>query len=157
MGKLIVLVGMPHSGRDVYCKNLSKDWTIISREVSRGYLYGYTTFTSTEREMEITRDMNFRLKKAYLSQLDICYNSTNCIQWMIDRIIAECPVQYEISVKFFDCSIWRSIFGNILQWFKNSKWIPIDVLRQLKRGYDTINKEKYKHYSEKLAISQQKW
>lgn len=155
--KLLLLSGMPFSKRDKYAQSLSKEWTIISREVSRMHLYGYDKSTSNEKEVEINKDVNFRLKKGYLSGLDMCYNLTNCAQWMLDRIIAECPASYEIEVRFFDCSIWKVLWGNLVYWAKYNKWIPIDVLRQLKKGYDAINKEKYRHYSEKLGISQQKW
>lgn len=157
MATLIVLSGLPFSRRDSYCRKLDKSYTVISREVSRGHLYGYDNTTSTAREMEITRDMNFRLGKAYLSGLDICINQSNCKEWMIDRIIAECPAEYEIRVKFFDCSIFRAIIGNTIQWLKNSKWIPLYVLFALKGGYDTIDREKYRLFNNELSIVQKHW
>jgi hypothetical protein len=157
MATLIITSGLPFSKRDSYVRNLDKSYTIISREVSRGHLFGYDRETSTAREVEITRDMKFRLGKAYLSGLDICYNSTNCMGCFIDKLIAECPAEYEIRVKFFDCSIYRAIIGNILQWLKNSKWIPIDVLLALKGGYDTIDKDKYRVFNNELSIVQKHW
>ena len=155
MGTLIILVGLPFSKKDSYCKKLDKSYTVISREVSRGHLYGYDKETNTMREMEISRDMNFRLKKAYLSGLDIVHNATNCGNTVIDRLIAECPAEYEIRVKFFDCSLLRAILLNYWEYFMRGKWIPLYVLLALKGGYDTIDKERYRNLNNELGIAQQ--
>jgi len=157
MPKLVIISSIPFNNRVIeYAKSLS-GYTIISRDWIRRHIYGDYCVITNKMEEETTKDFNFKLKKAYLLNLDVVLPGTFCNENYIDKTISECPIEYDIEVKFFDYPLWKAIIKNFINHRKTGVFIPIYVLYALKRGYDAINKEKYRHYSEKLAISQQKW
>jgi hypothetical protein len=154
--KLKILVGIPFNAKIMtYAKSLD-GYTILSRDWVRHHIYGDYCIITEEMERKTTEDFNFRLKKAYLLNLNVVLCGSNCREGYIDKLIAECPIEYDIEVKFFDYPLWKAIIKNFINHRKTGIFIPIYILYTLKRGYDAINKEKYRHYSEKLAISQQK-
>jgi hypothetical protein len=72
---------------------------------------------------------------------------------VIDRIIAECPAEYNIVIKFFDCSLFRAIPLNWWQYFKNGKNIPLDIILSLKESYDGIDRRKYCYLAYGMKIT----
>lgn len=157
MPKLLILSGIPFSFREEFSISLKAHYTIISRDVCREFLFGPHYDLSPLEEKEVDRDFNFRLGKAYLSNLDIIHNNTNSTEAHIDRIIAECPVHYDIEVKFFHVSLWRALIYNYARYLMRGRWIPFSILKKLKKGFDSIDKGKYKHYSSNFAITQKHW
>jgi len=160
MPKLLILVGIPFSERDEHTKFIKKfshltgnSYEIISRDACREYIFGPYYNLSPQEEQEVERDFNFKLKKAYLCRADVIHNSTNCSEWMIDRIIAECPTRYDIEVKFFNVSIYSAIWKNFIKYMTKGRWIPVHILIRLKRGFDAINKQKYDRYNRDIAIT----
>ena len=157
MPKLLILSGlMFNPKKEKFFKSL-QNYTLLSRDCVRHHIYGDCCIITNDMEEKTTQDFNFRLKKAYLLNLDIVIGDTNCTEAYIDKLIAECPVEYDVEVKFFDYPLWKAIIKNFINHRRTGVFIPIYILYALKRGYDAINKEKYRHYSDKLAISQQKW
>jgi hypothetical protein len=50
-------------------------------------------------------------------------------------------LSYEIYIKKFDVSLWRLYYRNVIRWMREDKWIPFDVIRNMKKNF---NKLKYK-------------
>ncbi len=156
MPKLFIMCGIPFSGRDEYAKLYKGEYEIISRDACREYIFGPHYNLSPLEEKEVERDFSFKLQKAYLCGIDIIHNSTNCSEWMIDKIIAESPIKYDITVKFFDVPLYKAIWHNILKYFWNGRWIPIIVLFRLQRAYNKINRGKYRDLKG-ITITQSHW
>lgn len=164
MPKLLILVGLPHSTRDEYARWMRKinhltggNYEVISRDVCREYIFGPYYNLSPLEEKEVERDFQFKVQKAYLCRMDVIHNSTNCSEWMIDRIIAESPISYDIKVKFFDVPLYKAIWRNIIKYMTRGRWIPVHILIRLKHSYDSINKQKYDRYNNNLTITQAHW
>ncbi len=157
MSTLIILSGIPYnSKKEEFIKSLD-GYAIISRDHVRNFLYPNYCVITENMEIETTKGFDFRLKKAYLLGIDIVLTGTNTREAYIDKLIAECPIEYNIKVRFFDYPLWKCIIKNFLVHYKTGIFIPIFVLRQLKRGYNAINKNKYKHYEQELKITQKSW
>ncbi len=158
MPKLIILSGIPFcTKKEKFFKSL-ENYTLLSRDWVRHHIYGDYSHISNEMEEKTTKDFNFRLKKAYLLNLDIVIGDSNCREAYIDKLIAESPIEYDVEVKFFDYPLWKTIIKNFINHRKTGVFIPLYVLFALKRGYDAINKEKYKHYSKNsITITNKTW
>lgn len=146
MPKLLILSGIPGSKRDKYVKKMKDGWEILSRDSIREILFGRNCYITNKIEEEVTREFNFKLEKAYLCRLNIIYNSTNCKESYIDKIIAECPVNYDVELKFFPMSLIRAFIRNYIRFLKGGTWVPLRVMREMKKNFDLINKNKYKQY-----------
>lgn len=149
MPKLLILSSLPGDERDRYAQLLKSEYEIISRDLVRNSLFGKDCYITNKIEDEVTREFDFRLQKSYLCGLNILINSTNCNENYIDKIIAECPAEYEIELKFFNISLatayWNNFWNSILN---GQKFVPYHILRKMKKNFDNINKSKYKQYAQ---------
>lgn len=141
--KLLILCGIPGSTRQYYVNKLKKDYEVISRDVIRDSLFGKDCYITNRTEEEVTREFDFKLRKSYLCELNIILDNTNCREDYIDRIIAECPVKYDVIVKFFPTSLFIAILRNYLSCIRGARWIPIPIIVKMKQNFDLINKNKY--------------
>jgi len=126
--KLIILVGIPLCGRSYWCKSNSKGFEVISRDNVRVYLYGSSQIVSEHCEEKVTEHFKFRLKKAYLCNLNVILDNSNCSEAYIDKIIATCPIEYEIEVRFFDISLFWAMVRNYIRWMRQKKLLQHPLL-----------------------------
>lgn len=144
--RLLILCGIPTAGKSTFANQFKNEYEILSRDTCRENLFGFNYIMTNDKEDQVTKEFNFKLKKAYLCTLDVIIDNTNCKEGYIDRIIAECPTHYDIEVKFFDIPLWRAYLRNCLRWIRTKKFIPFNVINTMKKNYDKINRKKYNNY-----------
>lgn len=147
MPKLVILSGIPGSKRPVYMSKWKTSYEILSRDEIRDSLFGKDRIITNYVEEEVTREFNFKLNKAYLCGLNIIINNTNCKEEYIDKIIAECPVEYDVELKFFDTSLYMAYWRIYLTYLRGGRYVPFRIIKKMKNGFDLINKDKYKQYA----------
>ena len=74
MNKLIIMVGLPGSGKDTIIKKQYKDYIIMSSDELRKELYGYEDQTHNQ---EVFTELHRRVKESGKKGLNIVYNATN--------------------------------------------------------------------------------
>lgn len=74
MNKLIIMVGLPGSGKDTIIKKQYKDYIIMSSDELRKELYGYEDQTHNQ---EVFTELHRRVKESGKKGLNIIYNATN--------------------------------------------------------------------------------
>lgn len=151
MKTIEILVGIPCSGKSTYSnKQITKDiFTYsISRDNLRLEYFGKDYIQNKQNEIIISMFFNTKLG-SYLND-DFCYriilDNTHCKEGYIDSIINYYKDKYNIKIIFFDISLIKVHYRNIIRYFKNNKWIPIKVINQMYKNYNKINKSKYKQY-----------
>ena len=154
MKKIIILVGIPCSGKSTYTKTLSKSFdkytVIISRDNIRefGWLFKQPYKFSKKNEDLVTQEFN-RIFNLWLEPKRecsaICLDNTHVKEKYIDSIITE-HLDCIIEVKFFDTSLLKAHYRNIIRYITTGKWIPISVMNNMYKSYNKINKQKYAKY-----------
>ena len=154
MKKIIILVGIPCSGKSTYTKTLSKSFdkytVIISRDNIRefGWLFKQPYKFSKKNEDLVTQEFN-RIFNLWLEPerecSAICLDNTHVKEKYIDSIITE-HLDCIIEVKFFDTSLLKAHYRNIIRYITTGKWIPISVMNNMYKSYNKINKQKYAKY-----------
>lgn len=148
MKTIRILVGIPCSGKSTYSwteYTLPNNTYYISRDDIRDF-YNLHQYTK-QSEQEVTNIFNERLN-LYLNLefLDVMIlDNTHCKEKYIDSIINTYR-NYNIEVKFFDISLLKAHYRNIIRYFKTGKWIPIKVMNNMYKNYKNINKQKYAKY-----------
>lgn len=143
MPKLLILVGIPYSGMERYAQKHKKEYEIVSRDHIRDEMYGKNCAITTYTEDGVDKKFKFKLEKAYFLHLNVMLNNSNCKEEYIDQIRAECPAFYDIEVKFFSVSLWKAFLTNYIRHLAGERFIPLRIMKLLKRSYNKINKKKY--------------
>jgi len=144
-----ILVGIPCSGKSTYAMDNIR-W--VNKRVSRDDIRESDVFNqpykfSSRNEEEVTKIFN-REFESYLLMEDIetiILDNTHCKESYIDKIISN-NLTSIIIVKFFDISLCKAHYRNIVRYFKTGKWIPINVMNSMYKNYNKINKKKYEKY-----------
>lgn len=147
MKTIRILVGIPCSGKSTYTFNkcLYSNSCFVSRDYIRDILnlHQYTK----ESENKVTQIFNYLVDKALIEDIEvIILDNTHCKEKYIDNIISTYS-NYNIEVKFFDISLLKAHYRNIMRYFKTGKWIPIKVMSDMYKNYNKINKQKYAKYT----------
>lgn len=103
MNKLIIMVGLPGSGKNTYIRDHLSDYTIISSDDIRVELYGFEDQT---RNKEVFNLMRERTKEALKSGQSVVYNATN-LSAKRRKALANEMKKYctEIEIVYLDCSL----------------------------------------------------
>ncbi len=146
-----ILVGIPCSGKSSYSIDQTR-WLNIER-VSRDDIREYEIFNqpykfSKNNENKVSEILNQELQKHLLSRFTdtVILDNTHCKESYIDKIISN-NLTFIIVVKFFDISLCKAHYRNIVRYFKTGKWIPINVMNSMYKNYNKINKKKYEKYN----------
>jgi len=147
--ELIILVGIPCSGKSTYTakQQLSLLCQCIS-SVSRDRIrekYGKNQYTKASEDF-VTRKFSDRVNNL-LNRKAVCkiiLDNTHCKEKYIDEIINRYErIGVNIKIKFFDISLSKAHYRNVVRYFKTGKWIPIRIMNQMYKNYNKINKSKY--------------
>lgn len=151
---IIICSGIPCSGKSTWSKefqtNLSQKEKIVSiisrddirNEISKNYIH------NKQNENKVTVIFYDKLN-SYLNNkfIDIIIlDNTYCKESYIDHIINEYGKDYNIQIMFFDISLFQAKLRNINRWYYTKKWIPIEVMNNMYKNYNKINKNKYAKY-----------
>lgn len=142
MPKITILCGIPCAGKTTYCKKFPKS-DIISRDAIRLVFfekdYQYTDFNE-QRVTEIFREL---FDDSVKEKKDIILDNTYCKEKYLNEAIKMVPNGWKWEVKFFDIPLWRAHIRNIIRNITQKKWIPYNIMEQMKRNYDKIDRKKY--------------
>lgn len=143
MPKLLILCGIPYSKMEEFAREHEKEYKVISRDQIRDKMYGKNCAITSYTEYGVEEKFNFELETAYLSCLNVIICNTNCRERYIDEIKTDCPINYDIEVKFFPVSLWKAFFTNYIRFLGGERYIPLRIMKLLKKSYDRINQKKY--------------
>lgn len=150
MKTLEILVGIPCSGKSTYAwieTNSKPLITSISRDGFRENFFKDYKVTKQNEEI-VTKLFNMKLEQLLSSDFynKIILDNTHCKEGYIDEIIRKYGTQHNITVKYFECSLIKAHWRNILRYFFDKKWIPFKVINQMYKNFNKINRNKYKKY-----------
>lgn len=141
---IIICVGIPCSGKSTwskeqYCPVVSRD-TIREMNFKSPYVY------SRCNEAIVTCRVDYKveslLKRSFKKIiLDNCHTKES----YIDGVIKQYP-NNPIQIKFFEVSLFKAHYRNIVRFIKTNKWIPLKVINNMYKNYNNINKLKYAKY-----------
>lgn len=155
MKTLEILCGMPCSGKSTYCKTIPRHLNNYGVSLSkdsireRSYLFKQPYTYSKENEEKVTKEFDKQID-FWINECDnfhvIALDNTHCKESYIDNIIKKYP-KHTIKIKFFEISLLKGHYRNIIRYFNTGKWIPIKVMNTMYRNYNKINKKKYEKYN----------
>ena len=146
-----ILVGIPCSGKSTYSHNLYSAgmngvYYISRDEIREAFKKPY--IQTKENEDIVTEKFN-KLLHLHLLTPDCTHlilDNTHCKEGYIDKIVQEYKSDYNIKVTFFEISLFKAHYRNIVRYFKTGKWIPLYVINNMYKNFNKINRRKYKKY-----------
>lgn len=154
MNKTIeILCGIPCSGKSTYVSNQLKSNLFsfaVSRDSIRETLFGKYYKQNNRDEKLVTSTYN-NLVELYVSMKiteKIILDNTHCREKYIDEIIRKYGETNTIVIKFFECSLIKAHYRNVIRYIKTDKWIPISVINSMYKHFKNINRKKYTKYLE---------
>lgn len=154
MKTIEILVGIPCSGKSTYAwieTNSKPLIASVSRDEIREKHWAKGTYIINKENEKIVTEI-FNNKICYLLNSDfyikIILDNTHCKEGYIDEIIQKYGKQYHIKIKFFECSLIKAYWRNIMRYFFDKKWIPFTIINNMNRNFNKINRKKYAKYLE---------
>lgn len=156
MANVIILCGIPTSGKSTWATKLTKNapydrddfrsYYILSRDQLRIDIYGKNYKPTQEKEKFITGRFNSLLDKLIQYKRPIILDNTHCKESYLKEALKRfAGTGYIVRIKFFDIPLWKAYYRNIKRYLMTGKWIPVKVIKQMKANYDKINKKTYEH------------
>lgn len=159
---IIVLCGIPTSGKTTWRENFLKNHSYaraVSRDDIRDRLFGKDywkkqkeklnyAYSRTANERFVTEVFD-RQVQSYLEDINvqaIVLDNTHCQESYLDRIILKYEGKVRVYINFFDISITKAYYRNIIRWLKTGKRIPVKVIKNMYDSYNDINKSRYEKY-----------
>lgn len=140
--KCIILVGIPCSGKSSWAKE--QGIPILSCDKIREDLYGKDYKFDHEKEFLVWEIFYEKIRAA---DRDFIVDNTNCKFIYINKIMEILKgikhIKFDVELKYFDCSLEKAYFRNIIRWLKTGKWIPMDIINNFYKNYKLINKKSY--------------
>ena len=144
--EIIILSGIPCSGKTTYRHPLEEEgYWVICRDDIRDMYWGRDYKYNRDNENKVTEISNKSFFTAIRNNLDIIIDATHCKEVYIQEWIKRKPSNYNLKVVFFDIPLWKAYIRNVLRWLNMGKWIPFQVIRDMKKNYDRIDKSKYQN------------
>lgn len=150
MKTIEILCGIPCSGKSTYANDYYNNnfvFSISRDDIRESYHFNSPYVYSKQNENKVTeifnKYCNCKLNDKNFSI--IILDNTHCKEKYIDEIIKQYS-NHNIVIKYFDISLFKAHYRNIIRYFKTDKWIPIKVMNQMYKNYNKINKQKYEKY-----------
>ena len=146
MPKIEFLCGAPLSGKSTYARERNKrfSYSILSRDNIRVVINNgkYPKGYNRTLEEAVTKISDIRLSTLLIYRRDICIDNTNTNPKYIRQIINKLPPDYEWSIIFFDISLLKAYYRNIIRYIlgREKKWIPIKVIKKFIREYKSFKR-----------------
>lgn len=138
MAKCIILSGIPTSGKSTYAKKAGLP--ILSCDIIREELFGKNYMFSKQNETQVWDIFYQRVNNQITS---FVVDNTNCKQVYIDTIKENLcsKLDWEVTIVKFDIPLWKAYYRNIKRYVFTGKYIPVDVLKTMKKNYDRLWKK----------------
>lgn len=127
--EIIILSGIPCSGKSTWRNEKMK------QPFTRCILY------ANSRMFNYVHNPNVRT---------IILDNTHCKEGYLDKIITDYSKNNTIKVMFFDVSLLKAHYRNIIRVLSTGKWIPFKVINIMYKNFNKIKREKYGKYSGEL-------
>lgn len=143
---ITILVGIPCSGKSSWAHLHSplKDM-VISRDTIREFTFGKYYKQNWKSENIVTRIFNDEVKYWLSGDFNIIMDNCHCKEKYIDQIIEKYP-DHNIKIKFFEYSLFKAYYRNIIRFVEEGKWIPMKVIKTMYKNFNKINRKKYAKY-----------
>ena len=156
MPTVTILCGIPTSGKSTWAneewrksyelKGMIAGVRLISRDELRLRIYGKNYKPSSKKEKYITEVFDRTVTSSMLQKRDIILDNTHCKESYLKEALKRFEnTGYKVQVKFFDLPLWKAYYRNIKRNLSTGKWIPMNVIKAMKKNYDKINKKNYEH------------
>lgn len=150
MPEIVILCGIPCSGKSSYANKLYKEdwssnWRLICRDNIRenSLCFNQPYVFSNYNETIVTRVVDDMYSSDIFFKRDIIIDNTHCKEAYLNAEIKRKPEGYTLRIIFFDCPLWKAYYRNVVRYIMTGKWIPFEVIRNMKKNYDKIDKKKY--------------
>lgn len=151
----VILSGPPLSGKSTWAKkNKSFDYKnftkVISRDDVRMKVFCLTNYNdylfTSDNEAKVTRFYWSGVDEAAVRKWNICFDNTFCKEsYIIDHCAKMFSYGYEVKIVWFDVPLWKLYLRNYIRRIQTGKWIPLKVIRDMKKNHQKINRKKYEH------------
>lgn len=149
--KVIILSGIPGSGKSTWAKNFQSVNSWNTRIVSRDDIresdfvqpYIYTKFN----EDQVTARFNFLLRSYLASNLDVILDNTNCKDFWINgllKTISENTSTHNVYIKFFDVPLWLAAWRAYWREKRTGKVVPYSIIKAMHKAYKKLNRSQFK-------------
>lgn len=156
MPKVIILCGIPASGKSTWTKNhiSNNSWTTksISRDDIRDQFFDQPYIYTKGTEDLVTNIFNEQLNSYINTGYNIILDNTHARERYLDgqlKLILENEEvqrkEYSVYIKFFDVPLWKAYYRAIIRKIKTGKDVPLKVIRDMHRNYKKIDRNKYKY------------
>lgn len=147
MPNAIILVGIPTSGKSTWASKTPMNQHIICRDEIRYHLFGKKYKQNPKDEYEVTRVFDYQLNQYVLNGKNIILDNCHCRKSYIILALRNLEAAgYTVRIKFFDIPLWKAFYRNVKRKIFTGKWIPWNVIKNMKANYDKIDKSKYSNY-----------
>lgn len=147
MPKLIILRGIPLSGKSTYAKKIERfDTALLSRDTLRMNLFSLKRYNdykfSKENEKIVTDKFNFVFDIYLENNINIVLDNTNLKESYYKEYVGKAKeAGWEVEIKDFPISLTKAMLRNIVRRIKTGKWIPWKVLKTMQKNYKKITNE----------------
>ena len=149
-----ILCGVPTAGKSTWADSISAfhlPCKIISRDTIRlqaFQLKDYSQYVfNTENEKQVTKIFNMYLDDAKVRRQNIILDNTHVREKYLDDAIKDFEAAgYTVKIKFFTVSVLTSYIRNLKRRIIEKKYVPWKTMKQMRRNFESINREKYKKY-----------
>ena len=140
MAKLIIMIGIPGSGKDTIIKNSFNDTMVVSSDEIRKELFGFENQLDNQ---VVFNEMNKRTKQYLENGMDVIYNATNTSKKYRKNLITEMSKYGEVDALLCICSIETILARNLT---RTERRLPYDKLIGYIRNIDIpLFYEGFKH------------
>lgn len=135
MPKVYILSGAPLSGKSTWAAK--QKLPILSCDRLRFEYFGGEYKFDAKAEKEIWEDFYYRIG---LFKEDFIIDNTNCKLDYIKKIKGSLnpSVFWVVEIKKFETNLLNSYIRNIKRYVFTGKWIPLDVIKNMKKNYRNL-------------------
>lgn len=136
---LIILVGIPCSGKTTFAETKEFTHSILSKDKLRNLVFGRKYKQNVEDEKRITKIYWDNLEMSKLYGLDIIIDNPNCKQKQIDSIVKYFKESdYEIEILYFNITLSQALWRNFFRRLKTGKYISKQEIKNMKIEFDNL-------------------
>jgi predicted kinase len=144
--KIIILMGVPCSGKSTWARSRHLSTYIVSRDTIREEMFGKGYKMSSRNEDKVSWMFNYKVGLALANHNIAVLDNTHCKEKYLDDLIKRYEATCDIKIVRFPCPLWKALTRNVTRWLSTGKWIPPRVIMTMYKNYVAINLSKYEKY-----------
>lgn len=149
--KVIILSGIPGSGKSTWTKNyfLNNSWntTVLSRDDIRESHFPVPYIYTKQNEDLVTTILNDRFKNALANKYDVIIDNTNCKEFWINgllKFISQNSSGYNVYIKTFNVPLWLAAWRAWRREKRTGKVVPYSVIKAMHKAYKKMDHSQFK-------------